>query len=178
MTQPLEPAAFVPLRSRARVALEDAWERATACGALPPVAPIERPAIEIERPANPEHGDLSSNLAMRLARPCRMAPLRIAEALAAELTADAGQPGSIVGAVTVAPPGFLNLRVSDAALADVVSEVLAQPGAWGRVPAATPRRVNVEFVSANPTGPLHIGNARGAFVGDLLSPYVRQRCRG
>ncbi|MDR3633654.1 MAG: hypothetical protein P4L84_07440, partial [Isosphaeraceae bacterium] len=67
MTQPLEPAAFVPLRSRARVALEDAWERATASGALPPVAPIERPAIEVERPANPEHGDLSTNLAMKLA---------------------------------------------------------------------------------------------------------------
>jgi arginyl-tRNA synthetase len=168
VTQPLEPAAFVPLRSRARAALEVARERAMVSGALPPVAPIEWPAIEIERPANPEHGDLSSNLAMRLARPCRMAPLRIAEALAAELTADAGRPGSIVGRADVAAPGFLNLRVSDAALADVVSEVLAQPGAWGRVPAATPRRVNVEFVSANPTGPLHIGNARGAFVGDLL----------
>src|SRR5665811_1506486 len=73
----LEPAAFVPLRSRARAALEAAWERATAAGALPHVAAIERPAIEIERPANPEHGDLSSNLAMKLARPCRMAPLRI-----------------------------------------------------------------------------------------------------
>jgi arginyl-tRNA synthetase len=168
VTQPLEPAAFVPLRSRARAALEAAWERATAAGALPRVAPIERPAIEIERPANPEHGDLSSNLAMKLARPCRMAPLRIAEALAAELTADAGRPGSIVGSADVAAPGFLNLRVSDAALADVVSAVLAQPGAWGRVPAATLQRVNVEFVSANPTGPLHIGNARGAFVGDLL----------
>ena len=168
MTQPLEPTAFVPLRSRARAALEAAWERATAAGALPPVAPIERPAIEVERPANPEHGDLSSNLAMKLARPCRMAPLRIAEVLAAELTAGAGRPGSIIGAATVAAPGFLNLRVSDAALADVVAAVLARPAAWGRVPAATPQRVNVEFVSANPTGPLHIGNARGAFVGDLL----------
>jgi arginyl-tRNA synthetase len=168
VTQPLEPTAFVPLRSRARVGLEAAWERATAGGALPSVAPIERPAIEIERPANPEHGDLSSNLAMKLARPCRVAPLRIAEALAAELNAQAGRPGSVIGAATVAEPGFLNLRVSDAALADVVGTVLANPTAWGRVPAATPRRVNVEFVSANPTGPLHIGNARGAFVGDLL----------
>ncbi len=168
VTQPLEPAAFVPLRSRARAALEAAWERATASGALPRVAPIERPAIEVERPANPEHGDLSTNLAMKLARPCRIAPLRIAEALAAELNAEAGRPGSLIGGVTVAPPGFLNLRVSDTALADVLSAVLARPAAWGRVPAATPRRVNVEFVSANPTGPLHIGNARGAFVGDLL----------
>ena len=168
MTQPVEPAAFVPLRSRARAALEAAWSRATATGALPPVAEPERPAIEIERPANPEHGDLASNLAMKLARPCRLAPLRIAEALAAELSADVGRPGSIVGAVTVAAPGFLNLRISDAAFADVVGAVLAQPAAWGHVPAASPQRVNVEFVSANPTGPLHIGNARGAFVGDLL----------
>ena len=168
MTQPVEPAAFVPLRSRARAALEAAWERATATGALPRVATIERPAIEIERPANPEHGDLSSNLAMKLARPCRMAPLRIAEALAAELAADAAGPGSIVGAVSVAAPGFLNVRLSNAALADVVAAVLADPGAWGHVSAAAPHRVNVEFVSANPTGPLHIGNARGAFVGDLL----------
>ncbi len=168
MTQPVEPAAFVPLRSRARAALEAAWARATATGALPPIAEAERPTIEIERPANPEHGDLASNLAMKLARPCRMAPLRIAEALAAELGADVGRPGSIVGAVAVAAPGFLNLRISDAAFADVVGAVLARPAAWGHVPAASPQRVNVEFVSANPTGPLHIGNARGAFVGDLL----------
>ncbi len=168
MIQPVETPAFVPLRSRARASLEVAWERATAAGAIPPVAPIERPVIAIERPANPEHGDLAANLAMKLARPCRMAPLRIAEALAAELVADAGSSGSVVGAVTVAAPGFLNLRVSDAALADVASAVLANPALWGRVPAAQPKRVNVEFVSANPTGPLHIGNARGAFVGDLL----------
>ncbi len=164
----LEPAAFVPLRSRARAELEVAWGRATAAGTLPHVATIERPTVEIERPANPEHGDLSSNLAMKLARPCRMAPLRIAEALAAELAADAGRPGSIIGAVTVAAPGFLNVRLADVALADVVGAVLAQPAVWGHVPAETPHRVNVEFVSANPTGPLHIGNARGAFVGDLL----------
>jgi len=168
VTQPVGPAAFVPLRSHARAALNAAWERATASGAVPHVTTIERPAIEIERPANPEHGDLSSNLAMKLARPCRMAPLRIAEALAAELAADAGRPGSIVGAVSVAAPGFLNLRLSDAALADVVAAVLARPTVWGRVRAATHHQVNVEFVSANPTGPLHIGNARGAFVGDLL----------
>jgi arginyl-tRNA synthetase len=168
VTQPVEPAAFAPLRSRARSVLEAAWERATASGALPPVAAIDRPEIEIERPANPEHGDLASNLAMKLARPCRMAPLRIAEALAAELNTEAARPGSLIGGVTVAPPGFLNLRVSDSALADAVAAILANPAAWGRVPAATPQRVNVEFVSANPTGPLHIGNARGAFVGDLL----------
>ncbi len=73
---------------------------------------------------------------MKLARPCRMAPLRIADALAAELRADAERPGSIVGTVTVAAPGFLNIILADAALADVVGAVLARPAAWGRVPAA------------------------------------------
>ena len=68
----------------------------------------------------------------------------------------------------MAAPGFLNVTIADAALADVVTTVLAEPAAWGRVRPTTAHRVNVEFVSANPTGPLHIGNARGAFVGDLL----------
>ncbi len=176
VTQPVEPTAFVPLRSRTRDALEAAWARATAAGALPPVAGAERPAIEVARPAHPEHGDFASNLALKLARPCRMPPLRIAEAIAAELMTEAG-PGADTGAgaggspiafVEVAPPGFLNLRLADTALEAVVAGALANPVAWGRVPAQRPWRVNVEFVSANPTGPLHIGNARGAFVGDLL----------
>src|SRR5206468_6136462 len=62
----------------------------------------------------------------------------------------------------------LNLRLNDAALEGTIASILAEPAAWGRVPAVRPRSVNVEFVSANPTGPLTIGNARGAFVGDLL----------
>ncbi len=164
-----DPAGLLaPLRGSVRRALEAAWERAIVAGALPPLGTADRPAVEIERPANPEHGDLASNLAMKLARPCRMAPLKVAEALAAELAADVGRPGGPVGAVSVAAPGFLNLRVADGALEDLVAGIVADPAAWGRVRATTPRRVNVEFVSANPTGPLHIGNARGAFVGDLL----------
>ena len=169
------PEPILPLRSRARAALEAAWGRATAAGALPHVATIERPAVEVERPANPEHGDLASSIALKLARPCRMAPLRIAEAIAAELAREAsgevapadGAP-SAIGSVAVAAPGFLNVRLADAALAALVNGVLADPASWGHVRAARPRRINVEFVSANPTGPLHIGNARGAFVGDLL----------
>ena len=82
--------------------------------------------------------------------------------------ADAGTAGSPIASVEVAPPGFLNMRLADGALEELVAGVLANPGAWGRTRADHPRRVNVEFVSANPTGPLHIGNARGAFVGDLL----------
>ena len=157
------------LRARARDAVAAAWARAVASGSLPAASgAMELPAVEIERPANPDHGDLATGLAMKLARPYRMPPLRIAEAIAAELAAAAGADRSPIASVEVAPPGFLNLRLADAALEGVVAGVLAEPAAWGRVRAAHPRRVNVEFVSANPTGPLHIGNARGAFVGDLL----------
>ncbi len=159
----------ISLRARARDAVGAAWARAVASGSLPAASgAMELPSVEIERPANPDHGDLATGLAMKLARPYRMPPLRIAEAIAAELTAAAGADRSPIASVEVAPPGFLNLRLADAALEGVVAGVLAEPAAWGRVRAAHPRRVNVEFVSANPTGPLHIGNARGAFVGDLL----------
>jgi len=160
---------LTPLRERARVAVAAAWERAVASGALPAVPDgVELPAVEVERPAHAEHGDFATSLAMKLARPCRLPPLRIAEALGTELAAEAGAPGSVLASVAVAPPGFLNLRLSSNVLEELVAGILANPDTWGRVRAARPRHVNVEFVSANPTGPLHIGNARGAFVGDLL----------
>ena len=77
--------------------------------------------------------------------------------------------GALIASAEVARPGFVNLRVADAAYEAVVARILAEPDGWGRFQPLEPRRVDVEFVSANPTGPLHIGNARGAFVGDLLS---------
>ncbi len=108
---------------------------------------------------------------MKLARPYRRAPLELATLLAAKLVRDAGREGSDspIEAVEVAPPGFMNLRLRPDALARTVDGILRQPDAWGRVAPVAARAVNVEFVSANPTGPLTIGNARGAFIGDLLS---------
>ncbi len=165
------------LRDRVRGAVADAWRRAIESGALPAVAAdVELPPIEVERPANADHGDFATNLAMKLARPYRRAPLEIAKALAAELNAvgdsSAGDGGrgavALIKSAEVAPPGFVNLRLADAALESLVARVLAEPASWGRTSAAEAQRINVEFVSANPTGPLHIGNARGAFVGDLL----------
>ena len=101
--------------------------------------------------------------------PYRKAPLEIATLLAAKLVRDATRdPASPVEAVEVAPPGFLNVRVKPAALEAVVDGIRAEPDAWGHVEPTSTRSVNVEFVSANPTGPLHVGNARGAFIGDLL----------
>jgi arginyl-tRNA synthetase len=164
-----EVPGVIPLRSRVRATVASAWARAVASGALPAAAEgVDLPTVDVERPANPEHGDFASSLAMKLARPYRMPPVRIAEAIAAEIAAGAGDPRSAIASVAVAAPGFLNLHVADAALEALVEGILARPVDWGRLAAASPRHVNVEFVSANPTGPLHIGNARGAFVGDLL----------
>jgi len=160
-----------PLRTLVRDAITRAWARAVVSGALPETtadAPI--PPIELQRPADPEHGDFASNLALKLARPYRMAPLAIATALATELTREATDTPGVtpIAVAEVAAPGFLNMRLADHALEGLIADALAEPDSWGRVAITRPRSVNVEFVSANPTGPLHIGNARGAFVGDLL----------
>jgi arginyl-tRNA synthetase len=160
------------LRGAAIQAIERALAAATRAGTLP--APIDEAGplvtVEVQRPAKPEYGDLATNLAMKLARPYRRAPLEIARAIAAELSREVAEDpaGTPFASVDVAPPGFINLRLSDAALDGVIARILAEPASWGRVAAARPRRINVEFVSANPTGPLTIGNARGAFVGDVL----------
>jgi arginyl-tRNA synthetase len=157
------------VRSRVRLAIDRAWAAAEAARTLPAhPGDAPRPPVEVERPTKPEHGDLATNLAMKLARPLRRPPLAIATAIVEALATSATDPASSIAEATVAPPGFVNLRLSDGLLAETIDGVLADPAAWGRIAAAHPRVVNVEFVSANPTGPLTIGNARGAFVGDLL----------
>jgi arginyl-tRNA synthetase len=163
-----DPAAMPEaVRGRVRAAVEQAWADAVTAGRLAAIEDASTaPVVEIERPGNPAFGDFATNLAMKLARPLRRSPLEIAEALAASLRE--GPATSLIASAEVARPGFLNLRVTDDAVAGVVAGILAAPAAWGRIPAVNPRRVNVEFVSANPTGPLTVGNARGAFVGDLL----------
>jgi arginyl-tRNA synthetase len=160
-------AAPAALRARVRAAVEQAWADAVTAGRLPAIDdPAAAPAVEVERPANAAFGDFATNLALKLARPLRRSPLEIAEALAEALRGEAG--AGLIAAAEVARPGFVNLRIADAAYEGLVAGILAAPAAWGRIPAVNPRRVNVEFVSANPTGPLTVGNARGAFVGDLL----------
>jgi arginyl-tRNA synthetase len=165
------PASHLPVRTQVRTAVEQAWTRAIAAGTLPSLpVDVPRPVVEVERPADASHGDFASNLAMRLARPYRMAPLAIAAALANELAREvATDPATTpIASAEAAAPGFLNLRLADRALEATIAGILADPPGWGRVAPLGRRSVNVEFVSANPTGPLHIGNARGAFVGDLL----------
>jgi arginyl-tRNA synthetase len=160
------------LRAAVRDAVDRAWTLAIQRGALParPEGP-DAPRVEVERPADPSHGDFATNLALRLARPYRRAPMEIATALVAalhELAAPGAPDAGLIADAEAAAPGFVNLRLADPALESVVAAIGADPAAWGRVSIGAGRSVNVEFVSANPTGPLHIGNARGAFVGDLL----------
>ena len=163
----MSPDARSSLRSQIREAIDTAWQRARA-DLAPAGSATESAAIMIERPSDPSFGDFASNLAMKLAKPYRRAPMEIAKAIAAHVTTTATDPNSPIASVDVAPPGFLNVRLSNNALAAAVAGVLREPATWGRVVAEHPEHINVEFVSANPTGPLHIGNARGAFTGDLL----------
>jgi arginyl-tRNA synthetase len=168
MSEPTSPAAaLVPsLRTLGRDSVQAAWDAAVASGALPPVPDgMPAPVVEVEHPSDPTHGDLASNLAMKLARPLRRPPVAIAEAIATELRA-AG--GDTLASVEVAPPGFLNMRLTDAAIERTLDAARTADEAFGRLVPDRPRSLNVEFVSANPTGPLTVGNARGAFVGDLL----------
>ena len=159
------------LRAAARDAVRAALERAIATGRLPDVAEARSADIEVSRPAKPEHGDLAANLALRLAKPLRMAPIAIATALAESMVeVRVADPGCAIGTAEAVSPGFLNLRFTAAAVEAIVDRARREPAAWGRGNgAASGRHVNVEFVSANPTGPLTVGNARGAFVGDLLA---------
>ncbi|HVE26116.1 MAG TPA: arginine--tRNA ligase, partial [Sporichthya sp.] len=169
MTEPTTQVP-VPLRDQVRAAIARAWDKGAGSGALPADPDRGSGEIEVSRPSNAEHGDFATNLALRLARPLKMPPPAIAHVIVGALNAErAGNPASPIASASVAGPGFVNLRVTDRALESLIARVLADPEGWGRLPAGSGRRVNVEFVSANPTGPLTVGNARGAFVGDLLA---------
>src|SRR5512142_3546161 len=151
------------IRQLLRAAFTDARARAITSGALPVPDSVELPPVTIERPSRPEHGDYATNAAMQLVPLARMAPTRIAAILAEELRMPDG-----MGTVEVAAPGFVNVRLDPGWAAGQVATILGDGASYGLVAAAERRAVNVEFVSANPTGPLTVGNARGAFVGDLL----------
>src|SRR3712207_5151344 len=125
-----------------------------------------RSAPTLERPKKAAFGDFSTNAAMLLAPVVKAAPRDVATRLGEELT---GRLGSGLEKVEVAGPGFLNLFLSDEWYAAALAGVLGAGDAYGGGTAATRERVNVEFVSANPTGPVHVGHARNAAYGDALS---------
>ncbi|MGH3648746.1 MAG: arginine--tRNA ligase [Micromonosporaceae bacterium] len=120
-------------------------------------------ATAVERPRNPEHGDYASNLAMQLAKRVGVAPRELAGWIAEEL----GRVEGITG-VEVAGPGFLNIRVSSAAAGTLARTIVEQSRGYGRGEALKGQKLNLEFVSANPTGPIHLGHTRWAALGDSL----------
>ncbi|GLY34729.1 arginine--tRNA ligase [Amycolatopsis sp. NBRC 101858] len=119
--------------------------------------------VTIERPRNPDHGDYATNLALQVAKKAGLKPRDFAEALAEAVSADDG-----VDSAEVAGPGFLNFRLAAAAQGDIVRQVLEAGAAFGRGDALAGTKINLEFVSANPTGPIHLGGTRWAAVGDAL----------
>ncbi|HPD90856.1 MAG: arginine--tRNA ligase [Rhodobacter sp.] len=137
----------------------------TAEGALP--EGLDTAAVTVEPPRDAAHGDMATNAAMVLAKPAGMKPRDIADALVAKLAADP----RIAGA-EVAGPGFLNLRLVPSAWQDVVTAALTRGRDFGRATLGAGQKVNVEFVSANPTGPMHVGHTRGAVVGDALASLL------
>jgi len=130
-------------------------------GKLPSVAV---PEITIEHPQNPTHGDYASSLPLKLARAIGTSPLAIAETLVGLIS-----PAPEVESVTVAPPGFINFTLKDAWLTRQVDSILPAGESYGNIDLGQASRVQLEFVSVNPTGPLHVGHGRGAILGNTLA---------
>jgi arginyl-tRNA synthetase len=120
--------------------------------------------VVVERPRNREHGDYATNIALRLAKAAGRPPREVAEALAEELRAQSG-----VARVDVAGPGFLNITLAQGALGKIAVQAVTAGQAYGRTDVLAGQNLNLEFVSANPTGPVHIGGTRWAAVGDALA---------
>ena len=125
---------------------------------------VEIPVPRVERPQNPDHGDFACALPLQLAKPMRMSPVAIAELVADRMDAD-----DAIERVWTAPPGFVNLSLKPSWLADQVRSIREAGASFGEARLGDGQRVQVEFVSVNPTGPLHVGHARGAVFGSALA---------
>jgi arginyl-tRNA synthetase len=148
----------VTARETIRAALARAAEALGAPGAV----------VELEQPRDPAHGDVATNLALTLARTLRAKPREVAARLVAKLAL----PQDVVRQIEIAGPGFINFYLAEMVVTTVLADVVAQGERYGRRAAAAPMRVNVEFVSANPTGPLHVGHGRGAALGDAIADLL------
>ena len=144
--------------------VEQAFEKLRAQGLLNVDAPD---GIAVERPANSDNGDFSSSLALRLARPARRNPMEIAQALSEQV-----EQGEELSEVWAAPPGFVNFRLNDAWLAQQVEAVRSAGSDYGSIDLGHGQPVMVEFVSVNPTGPVHVGHTRGAVLGSALAKVL------
>ncbi len=150
------------MRDTLKAAITATLEAAIADGRLPL---DDLPAVSVERPRDPSHGDWSTNVALISAKAAGMPPREIAEMVAVDLR---GRLAGVADAVEIAGPGFINVRLARGVLADVVSQVREQGAAFG-AGVSSGRRVQVEFVSANPVGPMHVGHGRWAALGDSIA---------
>ena len=144
-----------------------ALQAMTTAGELPAGLGLDR--FTVESPRDPAHGDLTTNAAMVLSKPAGLPPRKIAENLARRLGSAEG-----IASAEVAGPGFINLRLTLDMWHKVLASIVADGGAYGRSGAGAGQKVNVEYVSANPTGPLHVGHCRGAVFGDALAELLAE----
>jgi arginyl-tRNA synthetase len=147
--------------------IANALDAAVAAGDLPPEA---KTAPLVERTRNPAHGDYATNVAMTLAKPVRRAPVQIAEAIAGKL---ATTGNGLFAKVDVAAPGFINVTLSPKALEEQIRTILSKGGDFGKSQVGQAERVLIEYVSANPTGPLHVGHGRWAALGSAMANALR-----
>lgn len=147
--------------------IEAVIETLTGAGSLP--GGLDTSRLTAEPPRDPSHGDISTNAAMLLAKPAGMKPRDLAEMVAAGLRGVGG-----VAAVEIAGPGFINIRLADPVWHDCLKKAIGRGAAYGASDHGAGAKVNVEYVSANPTGPLHIGHARGTVFGDVLAALLEK----
>ncbi|HEU4969260.1 arginine--tRNA ligase [Sphingomonas sp.] len=153
------------LYARFTAAINAVLDDLTAEGALP--GGLQRSAVTVEPPRDPSHGDLATNAAMVLAKPAGTNPRALADKIVAKLKALPEVSGA-----EIAGPGFINLRLTDATWRQELRAIHADAADYGRSSVGAGRKVNVEYVSANPTGPMHMGHCRGAVVGDALAALL------
>ncbi|MFT4571334.1 MAG: arginyl-tRNA synthetase, partial [Candidatus Binatia bacterium] len=150
------------MKAELRELLRGALERARDTGAF---ELDEIPPVHVEVPRETGHGDLASNVAMSLAKRARKPPRQVAEAIIACLQ----DPDGLLQASEIAGPGFLNFSFSPAAWRHRLLEIVEAGDSYGNLTLGQGKRIQIEFVSANPTGPLHVGHGRGAVTGDALA---------
>ncbi len=152
-------------RQQAAAIVKAAYEKAVAQGELPQA---ELPAVTVETPKDAANGDWASTVAMQCAKPLRMAPRKIAESLVQNMDL----AGTCFEKVEIAGPGFMNFTYAPAWYQEAVRTTLTEGKDYGRTYVEKPEKIMVEFVSANPTGPMHMGNARGGVLGDCLAEVL------
>lgn len=149
------------IKSQIKQLLKNSVDKAISAGLLPATSDVD---IILERTQNLEHGDFASSTPLKLSRDLQMSPMNIGEHIVSVIPDDKS-----LDSVTVAPPGFINFKLKPSWLADQVDVIRSEKQNYGNITLDDPKRIQVEFISSNPTGPLQVANARGAVVGSTLA---------